>query len=236
MVRRGPVGLGQKQKYVINQALAREEMPEKQQKAWLERSAQWSDMIVNPYVGKRLLGSGSHGIVGVWEYKGIPPPQMPKLIVVKQVSDIAAGGNSFSEPLRVESVAMGWINGTNTEHVVKLYRMYFETGGSGAHGIKDGLPVITPAGTIGPNSKIARIYMEYCRGGTVHSQLSAVVDQGDIIPEEYVWRFLHCMASALVVLRHGNENSDHAGPSWATPIAHFDIKPENSEFIDLIIL
>jgi serine/threonine protein kinase len=228
---RGPKGLNQKPKYVIHQGLARGDMPENQQRAWLERSAEWSDMVANPYVAKKVLGAGSHGLVGVWEYKGDPPQQIPKLIAVKQVSDIAAGNSNHTEPLRVESVVMGWINATNTEHVVKLYKMYFETGGSGAHGIKDGLPVLTPAGAIHSSWKVARIYMEYCRGGAISSQLSAVVKQNDIIPEEYIWRFLHCMASALVVLRHGNENSTHAGPTWATPIAHFDIKPDNSEFV-----
>ena len=225
----GQAGLGQKQKYVINPSLAQDPngMSEKQQKEWLKRSEQWSDVRANPYVGKRVLGAGSNGIVGVWEYQGNPPPLMPKLIAVKQASDV--GGASATEALRVESKLMRDILGTNTNHVVKLYKSCYLTGGSGAHPLKDLLPVLTAAGAIHPNTQIARMYMEYCRNGDMTTQLKKVVDQNEDIPEEYIWRFLHCIASALVVLWHGNENSDANGPTWNIPIAHFDIKPDNSE-------
>jgi serine/threonine protein kinase len=152
---------------------------------------------------------------------------MPKLIVVKQVSDVGPG--VLSIPLRVESKVMRDILGTNTEHVVKLYKSFYREGGSGSHTQRDPLP-FGNNGAWAPARFVARFYMEYCRNGNLKSQLDKVIEQGEVIPEEYIWRFLHCLASALVVIRHGNEDHLNSGPTWNIPIAHFDIKPGNSKF------
>jgi serine/threonine protein kinase len=226
---RRQAGLGQRQKYVINEGLAMEPggMSAQQQKEWLGRSARWPDLQANHYVGKRVLGSGTHAIVGVWERQGIPPAAMPKLIVVKQVSDMGPG--VLSIPLRVESKVMRDILGTNTEHVVKLYKSFYREGGSGSHTQRDPLP-FGNNGAWATARFVARFYMEYCRNGNLKSQLDKVIEQGEVIPEEYIWRFLHCLASALVVIRHGNEDHLNNRPTWNIPIAHFDIKPGNSKF------
>lgn len=232
MAARREPGLGQNLKYKFNRALATDRsgngMSINQQTAWLERSKKWPEMVANAYVPKKLLGAGAYGIVGVWEYRGNPPAQMPKLIAVKQASD-SRGPDVATEPLRVESKMMGYVNATNTAHAVKLYKPYHETSGSGSHPEKDPLPVLNAAGVLQPRTKVARIYMEYCRNGTPLDQMELLRERNIDMPEEYIWRVIHCISSALVVLMHGNENSAANGPSWNTPIAHFDIKPENSE-------
>jgi hypothetical protein len=51
------------------------------------------------------------------------------------------------------------------------------------------------------------------------------------VPEEMEWAIFECLARALCVLAYGTEDVDApVSPTWR-PIAHFDIKNENSRSI-----
>jgi hypothetical protein len=59
-----------------------------------------------------------------------------------------------------------------------------------------------------------------------------------VIPEEHVWRILLCIFKALLLLEQGHEDPAEKGKDvptlvepWGQPIAHFDIKPDNSKCI-----
>lgn len=50
------------------------------------------------------------------------------------------------------------------------------------------------------------------------------------VDEELIWRVLECVAASLAVLIHGNEmTGSHDRSPSEQPIAHFDVKPDNSE-------
>jgi len=55
-------------------------------------------------------------------------------------------------------------------------------------------------------------------------------DRTKRVPEEYIWRTMECLAKALHACEEGSENFDPLG-GWATHIMHFDLKPQNSEFL-----
>jgi serine/threonine protein kinase len=212
--------------YQFNAKLIKHGMSQRQQEEWLIRSEQWPDMAANNYIGRKVLGAGGHGIVGVWENKNKNlPPNMPKYIVVKQVSDLNA---MIYEPLRVESKLLRDILGTGTEHIIKLYKSTHRAGGTGTSSTKDPLPFAV-GGAWDPNREVGRIYLEFCPNGDLETQLNTIRDNHESMPEEFIWRVLHCLASALLILKQGHEDpaANHpALPGWV-PIAHFDIKPEN---------
>lgn len=219
----GGLGLRQKKKYEFNNDLEHEGiLSVKEQRAWLARSSQWPTIQANNYVGKRVLGAGTYGIVGAWELRG-NSATLPTIIVVKQVF-----GRNSMETLRVESKLLRDIMTSNTTHVVKLYKSFHKEGGSGSSTSKDPLPSFTENGNWTRDSRVGRIYMEYCPNGSLESSMKKV---NGFLPEEYVWRVLHCLATALVVLSHGNEDPREEGPTWASPIAHFDMKAANSMFL-----
>jgi hypothetical protein len=206
-----------------NPALARGRNPmdRHQQQEWLLRSRNWPDMRANNYVGKKVLGAGAHGIVGLWQYKG-NSAALPKHLVVKQVVDMVTNS---AEQLRVESKLLRDIMATGTDHIIKLYKSNHTAGGTGTSNSRDPLP-FGAAGQYDPARLVNRIYVEYCRNGDLESELRRIADKNQDIPEEYIWRILHCLASALAILEHGSEKLNKA--SWNTPIGHFDIKPQNS--------
>ena len=224
----GQAGLGQNQKYAIHPGLATSgDMSKQQQLEWLKRSKLWPTMQANHYIGKRVLGAGSHGIVGVWQREQ-SSQGLPKLIVVKQVNAWSAG-----DQLRVESKLLRDLVGTGSEHVVTLYRSYYRDGGSGTEAERDPLPF--DANHVWRNNlEVGRLYMEYCQYGSLESALENIFEDPDaVIPEEYIWRLLRCLACALAALQHGSESSDYAAPSWVKTMVHFDIKPANSTFYSL---
>lgn len=200
-------------------------MTDFQQKKWLERSSVWPDMAANGYIGRKVLGAGAHAIVGVWENTQ-PLANLPKHVVVKQVSDQQ---HQTWEALRVESKLLRDILRTNTEHIIKLYKSAYRAGGTGTSAARDPLPFV-PGQPWDPTLEVGRMYLEYCPEGDLNSQFENVISAGEDIPEEFIWRFLHCLASALIVLEKGMQDPTPNGPpiaGWA-PITHFDIKPDNS--------
>jgi hypothetical protein len=224
----GQPGLGQTRQYVVSDGVTREGiMSLKQQREWLKRSRLWPMMQINNYVPKRVLGAGAHGIVGVWELNG-RSQVLPKLIVVKQVRV-----DSDGEQLEVEAKLLRDLVATDTHHVVQLYKGYHEESGSGSSEQSDPLPFDANA-QWDPTLLVARLYMEYCQYGSVESAMEKIFNDPDaVIPEDFIWRVLHCLASGLVVLKHGNESSNDNSPTWKKPMAHFDLKPANSTCLPL---
>lgn len=219
----GGRGLRQGKAHVFSNDLIRKgQMSLNEQKAWLTRSSEWPTIKANNYVGKRILGAGANGIVGAWELKG-RSAFLPKIIVVKQST-----GVDIRESLRVESKLLRDILGSGTNHVVKLYKSCHSDGGTGSGLSKDPLPF--SASVWDPTLLVSRLYMEYCPNGSLESNMEKIPNDEDI-PEEYIWRVLHCLATALVVLRHGNEEAGHNRPTWGNPIVHFDLKPANGMFL-----
>jgi serine/threonine protein kinase len=174
-----------------------------------------------------VLGGGTSGIVGLWEYIGpiVAPPAVapPDFVVVKQVIP----DNEYE--LNVESQLMERImrstapNGT--EHVVKLYKSAYSDPGGGTSD-----PDPSPYGGDGahdPAKDVCRIYMEYVQGGDLENKLKKLPRRQAWL-EEDLWRLMGCLARALVILECGTENPQAPAVNWRQ-IAHFDLKPANSK-------
>jgi serine/threonine protein kinase len=198
-------------------------MSHRQQREWLHRSKDWPDLGgENNYKARKIVGAGGHGICGLWEYTG-DSPDKPKHLVVKQVG-------TKDEGLRVESKLMRDImRAGGSDHIVKLYKSAYSEGGSGTSKARDPWP-FTSGGKYRKKYQVSRLFMEYCENGNLASEIAEVVRNGYDLPEEYIWRAFECLASALVFLDHGNEETDDDAETWDSPISHFDIKPGNSKF------
>ncbi|PSS15211.1 hypothetical protein M430DRAFT_258096 [Amorphotheca resinae ATCC 22711] len=113
-----------------------------------------------------------------------------------------------------------------SDHIVKLYKSAYSEGGSGTSKARDPWP-FTSGGKYRKKYQVSRLFMEYCENGNLASEIAEVVRNGYDLPEEYIWRAFECLASALVFLDHGNEETDDDAETWDSPISHFDIKPGN---------
>jgi len=82
-----------------------------------------------------------------------------------------------------------------------------------------------------PRALVSRLYMEYFSGGDLVDALSSRVYTYKSVPEEYVWRLIECLASAMLMLETGNEKLRPSATwrPWNHPIVHLDIKSDNSK-------
>lgn len=94
-------------------------MDYRNQVEWLKRSTAWPD-IPNEWRPRRLLGAGAYGIVALFEYIG-KNPKMPTHMVVKQ-----SAGPIHRRALRWESYFLKQCAKTFTNHVVRIYKGYYE--------------------------------------------------------------------------------------------------------------
>ncbi|KIN07272.1 hypothetical protein OIDMADRAFT_109769 [Oidiodendron maius Zn] len=206
------------------------------QDLWLESNKNWKYGLNELWKGKKVLGMGGYGLVGLWEYKKSDDDVIR--VVVKQ----SAGKD---RALKSESDVLSRIAETGTKHVVRLLKKYHEERGQGTSDQWDS-----------DSGYVSRIYLEYCPHGdmkavmkklryvgspmhiwskipacSVNSSRKVEIEQG-ILPEYFVWSVWECLARGLCVLQNGNENRE--GPRWPYPeIGHFDIKPHNSKFSHL---
>ncbi|KAH8812135.1 hypothetical protein F5884DRAFT_303896 [Xylogone sp. PMI_703] len=185
-------------------------MTPSQQEKWLQSSASWPDTPASEWKGVKVLGLGGYGLVGLWKYLG-SDPNMPKAIVVKQSPHVDLS-------LQHESDFLDMLNISGSKHVPRLFKGFHTEVGTGSSDWDlKGKPV-------------SRIYLEYCEHGDMAGFIQRMYDRYSTqnpMPEAYIWRIFECLALALCVVAHGNENLE--GPSWQTEMVHFDIKPQNSK-------
>jgi hypothetical protein len=123
---------------------------------WLERSVSWHG-IAGVWKGVKVLGNGSYGLCGLFEYQG-SDQDMPKHIVVKQ-----SGRPDTS--LQNESRLLKRFGDTGTVHIVKMYKSYHQEGGTGTSADFDPSPftyVHYLGNTYDESKEVSRIYLEYC--------------------------------------------------------------------------
>ncbi|KAE8451470.1 hypothetical protein EG329_003543 [Mollisiaceae sp. DMI_Dod_QoI] len=176
---------------------------QRRQFAWLERSKYWPDLPQAEWRAEKVLGKGTYGLTGLWNYIG-SNPNTPRQIAVKQSQ------GKYASALERESKMLHLTSSTGTDHVVKLYKDCYRAGGTGTF-VDDPLPY--RSGSYREDLEVVRIYMEYAPGGDAQALYNLIRSNSDyVIPEEHLWRMLECFASACLVLR---------------AICHFDLKLEN---------
>ncbi|MCJ1391016.1 hypothetical protein MMC18_003877 [Xylographa bjoerkii] len=80
----------------------------------------------------------------------------------------------------------------------------------------------------------AKIYMEYCEGGSLQDLMNERIESKTPIREQYIWNILFQLASALLychlgllVDNQGRVSSDRRNIAQWNPVLHRDIKPAN---------
>jgi hypothetical protein len=165
------------------------------------RAAQKWPALKGEWAAKQILGAGENGIVLKFECTG-SDPRVPKFMVVKQSHE------EEKNELQLESRHLQRIAATGTEHVVRLYRTVRGVPGSGTSTQFDPHP--------DDGYQMYRIYLEFCGAGDSEKYRENKLKQGRelgtpgrcIIPEEHLWRILHCIARGLLVLEQGSEDPD----------------------------
>ncbi|KAF7937092.1 hypothetical protein EAE99_002441 [Botrytis elliptica] len=212
---------------------------------YLKQSQGWAPVhIGKDWVAVKRLGEGSYGIATLFEYRGNNPDVSPRRLVVKQ-----EGGAGLN--LKQESRMMQSLMKYDSDHIVKIYKAYHRTMGTGTNDEKD-RAIVDYANWLDTDKKrdanikvqlrrkydVARIYIEFASGGDLGSWMNENCEYQHP-PEEYIFRIWECLLKALMVLKYGTENPNDTIFEKAPkdrqhqPIAHFDIKGPNKSVIIL---
>jgi serine/threonine protein kinase len=198
---------------------------------WIRDSDKnWTRKLGKGWVGKRFLGKGQFGIVGLWEYQG-PPQMAPEItqVVVKQVClDMAHIEPPWGEMTGLsEGTILQKLSKVNTRHIIKMY---------GGNKLGD---------RFGEMSVVVKMFLEFCPGGDLEQLLVgwdedyAPMRRKHVYDESDIWTIFYCLALGIAAMDRGTENSME--PAWfgegerplppdqQTEICHFDIKPDNSK-------
>jgi hypothetical protein len=138
--------------YTISGSLT-DTLTENQQREWLDRSRTWPSLAYGihhqRWMPVKVLGGGKNGIVGLWRFQSRDGDdqqdaeeneldRIPKYMAIKQSgraadSDGATDSQGADARLNMqwESKLLHQIMGTQTEHVIKIYKGYHLDGGSG---------------------------------------------------------------------------------------------------------
>lgn len=216
-------------------------------KRYLEASKGWAPVhIGKDWVGTKHLGGGVYGIATLFEYRGDNPDVSPQKIVVKQ-----EGGKGWN--LKQESRMSQKLMKFGSEHVIKIYRAYHRTMGTGTsptmddyivnynprtHRTEYGLERYIETQLRQPHlHDIGRIYIECASQGDLHDWMVLNCDENQP-SEEYVFRLWECLLRGLMVLKHGTEEWDdelvREGSMFHNPIVHLDLKGDNGMLIPRI--
>ncbi|KAI9743088.1 MAG: hypothetical protein M1818_003383 [Claussenomyces sp. TS43310] len=191
-------------------------------KQWLRSDRRWQNKLGRGWKGRRVLGRGGNGIVGLWEWEGAPGDgegweSRVKRVAVKQMRARGRSG------LMKEGRFMKWANSTGSKHFPQLYKRVYRDVGSGSYQM-----------AIDSNRReVHRMIMEFCEGGDLHQVIRKFMKKSGIerrwifMREDKVWAIFVCLAKALLVLDGGKETPGRAEGWTHDPIVHFDIKNLN---------
>lgn len=115
------------------------------------------------WVGKKTLGLGANGLVGLWEHKdpasaGITV-EKPVKVVVKQSKNKKDWG------LKAEGKLLRTLKEAGSVHIVRIYCNYYEEKCQGT--IMSTTPTDTDPEShrLDPKTPAGRIYLEFCENG-----------------------------------------------------------------------
>ncbi|KUJ17529.1 kinase-like protein [Mollisia scopiformis] len=178
---------------------------------WLLSSANWKTAPPNGFKGKKILGTGSYGIAGLWSYEG-PADQAPPVqhVVVKQCSK--SEYSLIGTDPYIEGKLLEILSKIQSKHILRMYGSLVRAIGS------DGQEDI-------------RLFLEYCPGGDLSCLLESGHDKIEAprkaLLEIDIWAMFYCLALGVAAIARGTE--DENAPAWNsnTEITHYDIKVDN---------
>jgi serine/threonine protein kinase len=171
---------------------------------WLESSDSWQHFNLGPgWKGKKILGRGSYGIAGLWEYEG-SAETVPaiKQVVVKQTP---LSAYDKDEDPYIEGKILQLLAEAKSRHIIELYGPPREEAFNG--------------------EKVIRLFLEYCPGGTLEKLMEddgrkERVSKRPLL-EADVWAIFFCLALGVAVMDRGTEDQTLQS-SKAYEIAHYE--------------
>ncbi|RDW64065.1 hypothetical protein BP5796_10567 [Coleophoma crateriformis] len=171
--------------------------------AWLNSEATWAHRLGSSWRGVRVLGSGSFGVAGLWQYSAsgrhASSTRMIKEVVVKQV-DV-----DYERRSTVEGLVLEYLSHLHCKHLVRqfgpLRRDRYD------------------------DREVVRIYLEYCPGGDLQKMIRRRTGDRSI-EEEHIWSVFYCLALGLSAMDRGSEEFG-TSRGTDTELVHFDIKIDN---------
>ena len=118
----------------------------------------WRDRVGKDWVARKVLGQGSEGVVGWWQYQGVSKRERRlKNICVKQGRKEFRHRGGGTTGLMKEVEFYKLFRNARSQHVPKMYRRLYRDRGRG---------------TMEPDQgEVERIFLEYCAGGDLGDHL-----------------------------------------------------------------
>ncbi|CAG8957863.1 hypothetical protein HYFRA_00000203 [Hymenoscyphus fraxineus] len=188
--------------------------------------------------GKRILGQGGQGRVGLWEYNG-EDPNFPKNVAVKEA--FSSWGKKENAWLDHEVKYLLRLDPIDTEHILKTVQkpiLKHLTADQLQYSLDsdDSTKAVDTDG-VTYVSHYTRVLLEYCDMGDLGLLLMRRRRMAKRFYETTLWEFFDCLVDGCTVLAYGAEYDKDARNNpiekftethkdWA-PIMHLDFKPGN---------
>ncbi|KAK6582490.1 hypothetical protein PZA11_004898 [Diplocarpon coronariae] len=194
--------------------------------AFLASEPTWKNRIGQGWHGTKLLGKGSFGVTGLWEYLG-DDPKAPALkqVVVKQsqFKEYELGSKSGKTTLDEGNLGL-MIAGINARHIVRQY---------GGNRLGDRFAHM---------EEVVKIFLEYCPGGDLNQFIPGRAGESrstKIAPEPLsemdAWAIFNCLALGVHALDRRSENTfDNIVWEDDEELMHCDLKCDNGESASLL--
>ena len=187
------------------------------ERLFLDSEPKWRSRLGPGWVGTKILGLGSFGVVGLWEYEGHASTTPRITQVVVKMSEAKLPDFTEIQPFPKskidEGITLKRLAVCGSQHIVRIY---------GGNRLGD---------RFGEMGEVVKLFLEYCPNGDMGIFLSKYETE-PLAPlaEVDVWAIFHCMALGLAVMARGTEDVDK--PEWCgreknVELVHFDLKPNN---------
>ncbi len=182
----------------------------------------WKVRIGKGWHGRRILGKGSFGVTGLWEYKGDDPnPPAIKQVVVKQTQfspySIRSDGRTALDEGNI-GLSLAPIKAL---HLVRQY---------GGNHLGDRFAEM---------EHVVKIFLEYCPGGDlgqfIPGTLEAMREEPEPLSEMDAWGIFKCLAFGILAMDKRTEDFSE-GADWNDDeeLMHCDLKADNSMVLILL--
>jgi hypothetical protein len=200
--------------------------------AWFESEPQWQSRVDVGWKSTKLLGRGSTGVAGLWEYlpadaisssTAATVPKFKHVVVKMSPIDKFAnlGRKRINGPLTaMDESNMGLkLSAIVARHVVHQYR---------GNRVGD---------SFGELDEVVQLFLEYCPGGDLDPFFPRTLEEVENplppLHEYHFWTLFHCMAVGIMAMDRRTEvviEAARKGPQ-ATEFMHCDLKMDNSELL-----
>lgn len=195
--------------------------------AWFGSEPEWASRVGEGWKGTKILGKGSKGVAGLWEYRpengdlSNAPAVRQMVVKMTQLDDSEEQGRRrLNGPKTAfdEGDFGVKISKIGSRHLVRQY---------GGNRLGD---------YFGEMDRVVKIFLEYCPGGDLDQFFPGSEEEGrnprKPIHEYDLWTMFHCMAVAIAAMERGTEDINAVpwdGEEHDTEFMHCDLKMDNGK-------